>query len=91
VVLSVEGRQGTVRCGRSRFTLVTLPAADFPTLEDLPFDQGISAWRRGTLRGLIERTHFAMAQQDVRYYLNGLLLEVGSGTCCGWSPPTVTG
>lgn len=79
VVLGVEGEKAVVRCGRSRFTLVTLPATDFPTLEDLPFDQGIPLAQR-TLRGLIERTHFAMAQQDVRYYLNGLLLEVGSGT-----------
>ncbi|MBK7541448.1 MAG: DNA polymerase III subunit beta [Candidatus Competibacter sp.] len=78
VALSVEGEKATVRCGRSRFTLVALPAADFPTLEDLPFGVGIPL-EQGTLRGLIERTHFAMAQQDVRYYLNGLLLEVSSG------------
>jgi DNA polymerase-3 subunit beta len=57
VVLSVDGDKATVRCGRSRFTLATLPAGDFPTLEDLPFT--------GDIR--------------VRYYLNGLLLEVGLG------------
>jgi DNA polymerase-3 subunit beta len=45
VVLGVEGEKAVVRCGRSRFTLVTLPATDFPTLEDLPFDQGFP-WRR---------------------------------------------
>ncbi|MBL8260077.1 MAG: DNA polymerase III subunit beta [Candidatus Competibacteraceae bacterium] len=78
VALSVEGEKATVRCGRSRFTLATLPAADFPTLEDLPFGEDIRL-AQSALRGLIERTHFAMAQQDVRYYLNGLLLEVGSG------------
>ncbi|HRD64575.1 MAG TPA: DNA polymerase III subunit beta [Candidatus Competibacter sp.] len=78
VTLSVEGEKATVRCGRSRFTLVTLPAIDFPTLEDLPFG-GAICLAQGTLRNLIERTHFAMAQQDVRYYLNGLLLEVGPG------------
>ncbi|HRZ04915.1 MAG TPA: DNA polymerase III subunit beta [Candidatus Competibacteraceae bacterium] len=75
VTISVEGDKATVRCGRSRFTLVTLPATDFPTLEDLPFDGDIRL-HQGALRGMIERTHFAMAQQDVRYYLNGLLLEV---------------
>ncbi len=75
VTLSVEGDKATVRCGRSRFTLIALPASDFPTLEDLPFDGDIRL-RQGTLRGMIERSHFAMAQQDVRYYLNGLLLEV---------------
>jgi len=86
VALSVEGDRATVRCGRSRFALVTLPAADFPTLaadfptlEDLPFSQDIRL-AQGTLRDLIERTHFAMAQQDVRYYLNGLMLEVSPGT-----------
>lgn len=78
VVLSVEGDKATVRCGRSRFALMTLPAGDFPTLEDLPFGGDIRLPQR-TLRTLIERTHFAMAQQDVRYYLNGLLLEVGPG------------
>ncbi|MCC9000589.1 MAG: DNA polymerase III subunit beta [Candidatus Contendobacter sp.] len=78
VTLSVEGEKATVRCGRSRFTLGTLPAADFPTLEDLPF-KGDIRLPQGALRSLIERTHFAMAQQDVRYYLNGLLLEVGPG------------
>lgn len=79
VTLSVEGDKATVRCGRSRFTLVTLPASDFPTLEDLPFDGDIRL-HQGALRGMIERSHFAMAQQDVRYYLNGLLLEVGANT-----------
>lgn len=78
VTLSVEGEKATVRCGRSRFTLSTLPAADFPTLEDLPFEGNIRL-HQGALRSLIERTHFAMAQQDVRYYLNGLLLEVSPG------------
>ena len=78
VTLSVEGDKATVRCGRSRFTLVTLPAGDFPTLEDLPFEGDIRL-PQGVLKSLIERTHFAMAQQDVRYYLNGLLLEVGPG------------
>ena len=78
VTVSVDGDKATVRCGRSRFMLMTLPASDFPTLEDLPFTGDIRLPQR-TLRILIERTHFAMAQQDVRYYLNGLLLEVAPG------------
>ena len=78
VTLSVEGDKATVRCGRSRFTLATLPAADFPTLEDQPFADDIRV-PQDVLRTLIERTHFAMAQQDVRYYLNGLLLDVQPG------------
>lgn len=79
VTLNIDGEKVTVRCGRSRFTLATLPAADFPTLEDLSFGGAIPL-AQGALRSLIERTHFAMAQQDVRYYLNGLLLEVNPGT-----------
>lgn len=79
VTLSVDGDKATVRCGRSRFTLAMLPAGDFPTLEDLPFAGDIRL-PQGALRSLIERTHFAMAQQDVRYYLNGMLLEVNGGT-----------
>jgi len=78
VSLTTEGDKATVRCGRSRFTLATLPAGDFPTLEDVPFGGEIHL-PQGALRSLIERAHFAMAQQDVRYYLNGLLLEVSPG------------
>ncbi len=75
VSLAVEGDKALLRCGRSRFSLATLPAADFPTLEDLPFEGHIHL-PQTTLKNLIERTHFAMAQQDVRYYLNGLLLDM---------------
>ena len=78
VTVTADGDKTTVRCGRSRFTLATLPASDFPTLENLPLEGEIRV-PQGALRSMIERTHFAMAQQDVRYYLNGLLLEVSSG------------
>ncbi len=63
-----------LRAGRSRFALATLPADDMPTLEEVSAEQ-VAHLSRRDLRHLIERTHFAMAQQDVRYYLNGLLLE----------------
>ncbi len=77
VSLSVEEEgKAVIRCGRSRFSLATLPAADFQTLEELPFE-GHARLPRHALKRLIERSYFAMAQQDVRYYLNGLLLEVG--------------
>ncbi|MBK8897218.1 MAG: hypothetical protein IPN66_08420 [Candidatus Competibacteraceae bacterium] len=72
VALSVGGEKATVRCA--------VAAAPFRS----PCWPLISHWRicrsaggnppeQGTLRGMIERSHFAMAQQDVRYYLNGLL------------------
>ncbi|MCG2634028.1 MAG: DNA polymerase III subunit beta [Gammaproteobacteria bacterium] len=64
-----------VRYGKSRFSLGTLPADEFPMVETsgdaLEFDIP-----QKVLRRLFEKTQFAMAQQDVRYYLNGLLLEL---------------
>ncbi|BFM18953.1 DNA polymerase III subunit beta [Gilvimarinus japonicus] len=69
-----EGRV-LLKSGRSRFTLSTLPATDFPNVEDGPSDLQFSCQQR-ELKRLIERTAFAMAQQDVRYYLNGMLWEV---------------
>ena len=65
-----------VRSGRSRFTLATLPATEFPTVEDIKASQTIHLPQE-VLTRLIEKTHFSMAQQDVRYYLNGMLLETG--------------
>ncbi|EGH33365.1 DNA polymerase III subunit beta, partial [Pseudomonas syringae pv. japonica str. M301072] len=67
-----------VKAGRSRFTLSTLPANDFPTVEEGPGSLTFTLVQ-SKLRRLIERTSFAMAQQDVRYYLNGMLLEVSAG------------
>jgi DNA polymerase-3 subunit beta len=74
VSISVSGEKMAVRSGRSRFSLVTLPAAEFPTVEDIKAGQTISVSQE-VLGRLIEKTHFSMAQQDVRYYLNGMLLE----------------
>lgn len=75
VSFSLSGDKATVRSGRSRFTLSTLPAAEFPTVEDIKSQQQISI-PQSHLRRVIEKTQFSMANQDVRYYLNGLLLEV---------------
>jgi DNA polymerase-3 subunit beta len=74
VEISVSGDRATVKGGRSRFTLSTLRAADFPTVEEIGSKQTLRV-NRADLRRLIDKTHFSMAQQDVRYYLNGLLLE----------------
>ncbi|MFO7909306.1 MAG: DNA polymerase III subunit beta [Halomonas sp.] len=75
VQLAVEEGRAVLRSGRSRFTLSTLPAAEFPSIEEAEGGQELSV-PRGTLKHLIDSTAFAMAQQDVRYYLNGLLLEI---------------
>jgi DNA polymerase-3 subunit beta len=74
VELSLSGERLTVKAGRSRFTLSTLRAADFPTVEEIGAKQTLRI-NRADLRRLVDKTHFSMAQQDVRYYLNGLLLE----------------
>ena len=58
--------------------LSTLPAADFPVIEDIQADRVLRLAQEDT-RQLLDKTQFAMAQQDVRYYLNGLLLETGGG------------
>jgi DNA polymerase III subunit beta len=75
LTLTSEGDRAGLRSGKSRFTLVTLPAADFPTIDDIHERQKIRL-PEADLHRLIERTHFSMAQQDVRYYLNGLLFEI---------------
>lgn len=74
--ISVSGEKLHVRSGRSKFALATLPAAEFPTVEDIKASQSIGVSQE-VLGRLIEKTHFSMAQQDVRYYLNGMLLETG--------------
>ena len=75
ISLSHSGDKATVQAGRSRFTLATLPGNDFPAIEDLDLVERIRV-PESALKELIERTAFAMAQQDVRYYLNGLLLDL---------------
>ncbi len=70
-----EDQRIIVKSGRSRFTLSTLPAVDFPNVEDAPGNLRFNCAQQ-EIKRLIERTSFAMAQQDVRYYLNGMLWEV---------------
>jgi DNA polymerase-3 subunit beta len=72
---SLSGDRVTVQAGRSRFTLATLPAKEFPSIDDLELVERIQVPEAG-LKELIERTAFAMAQQDVRFYLNGLLFDL---------------
>ncbi len=74
VSLATEGERATLRAGRSRFTLSSLPASEFPVVEEIGAQQQL-AIPQSALRQLIDKTHFSMAQQDVRYYLNGMLLE----------------
>lgn len=70
-----DGERVVIRSGRSRFTLATLPATDFPVIEDVQGQVEFSV-AQCDLKHAIESIGFAMAQQDVRYYLNGLLVEL---------------
>jgi DNA polymerase-3 subunit beta len=71
---NLDDQRLVIRSGRSRFTLSTLPASDYPSVDES--QGGIELQlKQGDIKRLIERTGFAMAQQDVRYYLNGMLWE----------------
>ena len=76
ITVSQTGDKVTVSAGRSRFTLATLPANDFPSVDEVEATERVDV-PEAALKELIERTAFAMAQQDVRYYLNGLLFDLG--------------
>jgi DNA polymerase III subunit beta len=76
IAVSLDKGKLSLRSGRSRFSLATLPAADFPSVEDINVQRGFTI-AQNQLRDVIAKTAFSMAQQDVRYYLNGLLLETG--------------
>ena len=78
IVYDEEKERATIKSGRSRFNLTTLPVSEFPNIEEV---KGVFEFQvpQKVLKQLIDKTAFAMAQQDVRYYLNGLLLEVDSG------------
>ena len=75
IEFKLNGERVEVKSGRSRFTLATLPAGEFPVIENIDLIERVSL-PEATLKGLMDRTAFAMAQQDVRYYLNGLLLDL---------------
>jgi DNA polymerase-3 subunit beta len=75
VDFSSSDGKATIKSGRSKFTLSTLPANEFPSVDE--GEKSVEFMVAGSvLKGLIEATSFAMAQQDVRYYLNGMLWEL---------------
>ncbi|MCB1625187.1 MAG: DNA polymerase III subunit beta [Pseudomonadales bacterium] len=74
ITVTTDGDRVTIRAGKSRFTLSSLPATEFPVVEEINEQQALTI-AQGEFRRLIDKTQFSMAQQDVRYYLNGLLLE----------------
>jgi len=77
--LDIQNNRLQVRAGKSRFNLQTLPAADFPSMADAGSAQAQITLPQKALRELLLLVQFAMAQQDIRYYLNGLLLVLDGG------------
>lgn len=73
--IKIDLHEGHVRLryGRARFMLSHMPGEDWPKIEDFESESRLEV-KEGSLKRLLERTEFAMAQQDVRYYLNGLLI-----------------
>ena len=79
VTLEAQPNRVQVKAGKSRFNLQTLPADDFPKIS--PATDGAVAFSmpQGALRSLLLLVQYAMAQQDIRYYLNGMLLVLDEG------------
>jgi DNA polymerase-3 subunit beta len=76
--VELEHHKLFIRSGATKFSLATLPAPEFPKVNEAI--EGVSfAIRAAELKQLIDRTQFAMAQQDVRYYLNGTLWQIAQG------------
>lgn len=78
IQLTLEGDHLIVQSDKSRFMLATLPAGEFPNIEESPFYAQFSMCQ-SKLKKLLSKTHFAMGQQDVRHYLNGALFDVNNG------------
>ncbi|MBS0442689.1 MAG: DNA polymerase III subunit beta [Proteobacteria bacterium] len=73
VSLSASQNKLTLQGGKSRFTLQTLPADDFPLVQEAADFGPMFSVPQKTLKALINQVHFAMAVHDIRYYLNGIL------------------
>ncbi len=76
VSLDDQENQLLVKANKSRFSLQTLPAQDFPMLAEQLVGAAKIEIQQGVLRRLLSSVQYAMAQQDIRYYLNGVLLVV---------------
>ncbi len=75
ITIGLDKDKALVRSGKSRFKLLTMPVTEFPAIETTSWNSSFSIPQKD-LRWLLEKTMFCMAHQDVRYYLNGLLVEI---------------
>jgi DNA polymerase-3 subunit beta len=80
VSVDTSASKMTVRANRSRFNLQTLPSGDYPRINLAQEQQQTIKLPQRDFRGLLKLAEFAMAQQDIRYYLNGMLLVVDKGS-----------
>ncbi|HEX7383806.1 MAG TPA: DNA polymerase III subunit beta, partial [Burkholderiaceae bacterium] len=80
VTLQLQDKRLLVKSGKSRFVLQTLPAEDFPRLAKPAGEAARFALPQKALRRVLGLVQYAMAQQDIRYYLNGLLMVVEDKT-----------
>jgi DNA polymerase-3 subunit beta len=80
VTLQQQDKRLLVKAGKSRFTLQTLAAEDFPRLARPAGESAKFELQQKALRRLLSLVQYAMAQQDIRYYLNGLLMVVEEGS-----------
>ncbi|MCU4675814.1 DNA polymerase III subunit beta [Catenovulum sp. 2E275] len=74
IEFTLEDDKLRIRSGRSKYSLSTLPAKDFPNLEEWQSEINF-AIKQSDFKRMIDNTSFSMANQDVRYYLNGMSLE----------------
>lgn len=74
--LSTNDSRITVKAGKSRFNLQTLPAADYPAISISKDQSTLVTISQKVLKASLKQVEFSMAQQDIRYYLNGLLFEI---------------
>ena len=77
IKFSIDETRVSLTSARSRFTLASLPARDFPGLDEIEEQQSFSI-PQNQFKSLFDKTSFAMTQQDVRYYLNGILMEISA-------------
>jgi len=82
VSLTLDEKRLQVKAGRSRFNLQTLPAEDFPRMLLSDANQTRLKLSQKQVKRLLALVQYAMAQQDIRYYLNGLLLLVKGNEIC---------
>ena len=76
ITVSYTNKKLSLAQGKAKFSLQTLPAEDFPTVVSADQYPASITLPQRTLKQLLHLVHFAMAQQDIRYYLNGLLLVI---------------